>query len=72
MSIQLQSIANYCGFVEKDGKYFIEFDGDTLKEIPKESYEDYNFLDSEFDKYLKIKWPSFWRNPLKWLGIIKS
>ena len=73
--IELRSFANQCSYHEQNGKYYIVADHkEILCEVTKEQIEmpDYDLLEKEFNKYLKRKWPSFWKNPLKWIGLIKS
>ena len=69
--IELRTFANQCSYCEQHGKYFIECDGKIIKEVTKKDYDEPNYilLESTFDEYLKEKWPSFQKNPFRYLGL---
>jgi len=72
--LELRSPADQCNFKEYNGKYFIIANHSViLCEITKDQYNkrDYELLSKEFNKYLEDKYPSFWKNLLKYLGIKK-
>lgn len=51
----------------KIGKYHIRINNKLVKVVKKEQYLDYNLLSDVFDKWLRINYPPFCKNPIRWL-----
>lgn len=60
-------IAN-CQYTEtNDGRCFIEINGQFFLWVGIGTTEDYSFLERMFNKWVGYNYPSFWKNPIRYL-----
>jgi hypothetical protein len=65
--VRLTNGTSDCAFVQKDGLYYIAINSRIILPVKKEDFGNYDLLSEVYDKWREANYPSFWRNPFRWL-----
>ena len=60
---------SFCEYMEAAGRFYVSINGYPVMELTKERFDDDcpQFLTRIYVLWIKKNYPSFWRNPKRWL-----